>query len=478
MIESAAGSREEEDHFIVDDPWSGEIVAEVPLLDRRAAFQLLERVALSQRHWGRTPLSERLALCRSFADVLEGQLEEAAVEISRQMGKPLPQARSEVRTCLDRTRTLVDLAPDALAPEDLPPLSWDGGEIFRRISREPVGVVLDIAAWNYPLLTAVNVVVAAVVAGNGVLLKHAAKTPLCAERFAKAFRAAGAPVDLVAALPVSHDVAAAVMSRREIGHVAFTGSPRGGREVSRVLAPRFIELGLELGGKDAAFVTEDADLDFTVTHLMDGVFYNAGQSCCAVERIYVHHSVYDAFLEKAVGMAGALVAGDPMAERTTLGPMALPSSLPRLEAQVREAAEKGARILCGGQSFRVDGKGRFFAPTVVAEATHDMAVMVEESFGPVVGVIPVSSDQEAILLMNDSHYGLTASVWTRDLARAGRIGAELEVGTVFANRCDYIDPALPWSGQRESGKGLSLSRHGITALTRPRSWHFRQHPER
>lgn len=474
MFQGASQSLENETRFLVDDPWTGEIAAEVPLLDRREAFGLVERVARSQRDWGRSPLSERLALCRAFAHALEDRLEEAALEITRQMGKPLTQARSEVRTCIDRARTLIDLAPDALAPEDLAPLSWAGGAIFRRISREPVGVVLDIAAWNYPLLTAVNVVVAAVLAGNGVLIKHAPRTPLCADRFVSAFRAAGAPPDLVASLPVTHDVAAAVMGRREIGHVAFTGSPRGGREVARTLSPRFVDLGLELGGKDAAWVAEDADLDFAVANLVEGAFYNAGQSCCAVERIYVHASLYDDFVERAVAAASAWIPGDPMDEGTTLGPMAQPASLQRLEAQVREAAEKGARVLCGGGSLQVHGKGRFFAPTVVANADHDMALMVEESFGPVVGVAPASSDEEAILLMNDSPYGLTASIWTGDLERAGRIGAELEVGTVFANRCDYVDPSLPWSGKRESGQGLSLSRHGITALTRPKSWHFRQ----
>lgn len=455
--------------FRVDDPFSGEIVAEIPLLSPEAARATVERVAAVQRRWSRTPISERIALCNAFVEAFAAKGEAIALEVSRQMGKPLAQARGEVRTCLERARTMIALAEEALAPVELPP-----AEGFRRwITHEPVGVVLDIAAWNYPLLIAVNVVVPAVLAGDAVLIKHAPRTPLAGERFAEAFREAGAPADLVAPLHVDHEVAARVMAMPEVGYVSFTGSVRGGHEVYAEVARRFVDAGLELGGKDPAYVAEDADLGAALENLIDGAMYNAGQSCCGIERIYVHRSLYDSFVEGAVRLANAYVLGDPRDEKTTMGPMALPSAPSFLAAQIAEAREKGGRVLCGGGPVQVGGKGRFFAPTVVADATHEMALMREESFGPVVGIAPVQSDEEAIAQMNDSRYGLTASVWTRDEERARRVGAEVETGTFFLNRCDYLDPALAWTGVKDSGKGGSLSRFGFLPLTRRKSWHFR-----
>ncbi len=456
--------------FRIDDPFRGDVVAEVPLLDAAQAHSAVERAAAAQRGWARRSLEERIAVCQGFVGALERRTEAVARDISRQMGKPLAQARAEVGTCLDRVRSLIAQAPRALAPEAL----QEKAGFTRRITHEPVGVVLVIAAWNYPLLVPVNAVVAAVLAGNAVLLKHAPRTPLCAEAFAAAFCEAGAPPDLVVPLHVDHDVVAQVAEHPAVGYVSFTGSVRGGRQVYAAVAQRrFVEVGLELGGKDAAYVAPDADLGAAVENLVDGAMYNAGQSCCSIERIYVHRSLYDRFVEQAVRVVRGYRLGDPLDEATTMGPMALPGAPAALAEQVADARERGGAVLCGGEPLQVEGRGRFFAPTVVADAPQDSALMQEESFGPVVGIAPVDSDEEAVKRMNDSRYGLTASVWSTDPALAERLGAQLEAGTIFLNRCDFLDPELAWSGWKESGRGVSLSRFGFLPVTRRKSWHFR-----
>jgi acyl-CoA reductase-like NAD-dependent aldehyde dehydrogenase len=453
----------------VDDPFRGEVVAEVPLCTWEEASALVTRSARAQEAWARAPLAERIALCEGFVRAFAARREAIALEVSRQMGKPLAEARREVDTCVDRARAMIGFAPAALAPWSPP----EQAGFRRRITHEPVGVVLDIAAWNYPLLIAVNVVVPAVLAGDSVLVKHAARTPRCADHFADAFAAAGAPADLVLPLAADHEVVARVIGRPEIGYVSFTGSVRGGHEVYREVAGRFIDAGLELGGKDPAYVAEDADLDFAIANVVDGAFYNAGQSCCGVERIYVHRSRYDRFVEGAVRAVRAYRLGDPLDEGTTMGPLAQPAAPDFLAAQVEDALRRGGQVLCGGEPTAVGGRGRFFSPCVVAGATDDMALMREESFGPVVGIAPVDSDEEAVRRMNDSPYGLTASVWTADLDRAERLGARVQAGTFFANRCDYLDPALAWTGVKDSGKGTSLSPFGFLPLTRRKSWHLR-----
>jgi acyl-CoA reductase-like NAD-dependent aldehyde dehydrogenase len=323
-------------------------------------------------------------------------------------------------------------------------------------------------------LIAVNVVVPAVLAGDAVILKHAARTPLCAEAFARNFARAGAPEGLVTALHCTHEVAAAVIARPEVGYVSFTGSVRGGHQVYAECAKRFVDCGLELGGKDPAYVAPDADLEFAVANVVDGAFYNAGQSCCGIERVYVHASVYDKFLEGAVAEIKKYRLGDPLEEATTMGPMAQAGADKKLELQVAEALQKGGRNLVGGKAIQVSSRGRFFDPCLVADATHQMhGLMIEESFGPIVGVAKVQDDDEAVRLMNDSPYGLTASIWTRDQDRAFRVGAQIETGTFYMNRCDYLDPALPWTGVKDTGKGMSLSKYGFLALTRRKGFNLR-----
>jgi acyl-CoA reductase-like NAD-dependent aldehyde dehydrogenase len=455
----------------IDNPYSGEIVAERPLLEEGEIEGLVTRAFRAHKTWARTSIAERVALCERFCQEFEKDAERTAREITAQMGKPLNQSQGEVRTMLRRARTMMQLAPEALRDDPLPPLPG----FTRFVRHEPVGVVLDISAWNYPLLITVNVLVPAVLAGNAVLVKSAHRTSLCGDAFARAFARAGAPENLVTAIDASHEICARIIARPEVGYVSFTGSVRGGHEVYREGAKRFIDVGLELGGKDPAYVAPDADLDHAVPNIVDGAYYNAGQSCCGIERIYVHSSIYERFIEGALAEVRKYRIGNPLEADTSMGPMAQPGAPSMLQEQVEEARAKGGRVLCGGKPVHDPaGMGRFFDPALVVDADHSMhGLMVEESFGPIVGVQKVADDDEAVRLMNDSPYGLTAAIWTRDQERAFRIGAQIETGTFFMNRCDYLDPMLPWTGVKDTGKGMSLSRYGFLPLTRRKSFHLR-----
>ena len=455
----------------IDNPYSGETVAERKYLNSSEVEGLVSRAHRAQRAWARTTLPERLAACERFCQEFEKDKDRIAREVTAQMGKPLGQAQGEVKTTLMRARTMMGLAAEALRDEPLPPLPG----FTRFIRHEPVGVVLDISAWNYPLLITVNVVVPAVLAGNAVIIKSANRTALCGDAFARAFAAAGVPESLVTSIDASHETCAQIIARPEIGFVSFTGSVRGGHEVYREGAKRFIDVGLELGGKDPAYVAPDADLDHAIANIVDGAFYNAGQSCCGIERIYVHGSVYDKFVEGALAEVRKYRLGDPLDGGTSMGPMAQPGAPEKLQLQVEEAKSKGGRVLSGGKPVHDGaGKGRFFDPCLIADANHSMhGLMVEESFGPIVGVQRVADDDEAIRLMNDSPYGLTAAIWTRDQERAFRVGAQIETGTFFMNRCDYLDPMLPWTGVKDTGKGMSLSKYGFLSVTRRKSFHLR-----
>ncbi len=383
------------------------------------------------------------------------------------MGKPLSQARNEVKAFFHRAEQMLSIAKETLSPEILP--AKPGFHL--RIEHAPLGVVYNIAPWNYPLLTAVNVVVPALLAGNAVLLKHSPLTPLIGRHFESAF-AEGDPPNLVTSLILTDPQASRLISDPRINYVAFTGSVATGAKVYQQAAKRLIDAGLELGGKDPAYVAADADLDFAVENIIDGACYNAGQSCCAVERVYVHRTLYRAFLDRAKSVLEQYRFGDPLDEKTTMGPLARREAVPFLENQVKEAVRRKSRLLLGGK--RVKGAlGNFFPPTLLADVPNNAKAMQEESFGPLVPVMPVADDAEALARMNDSRYGLTASIWTSDRMRAELFARELEAGTVFQNRCDYLDPALPWTGTKESGIGSTLSPYGFYHLTRRKGIHFK-----
>jgi acyl-CoA reductase-like NAD-dependent aldehyde dehydrogenase len=455
--------------LIIDNPFSGEPACTVPLADEAAVNGVLDRAQDAARAWRTSGISERIALCERAMAWMEGSSEAIAGDITRMMGKPVGQSRGEVQTTAARARYMMSIAEQALADVAVPAKA--GFE--KRIVREPLGVVLDLPAWNYPLLTAINCVVPAVLAGNALVVKHSPRTPLCGDHFAQAFAAAGAPANLVQAIHCDHPTSERMVGDERVDQVVFTGSVFGGHRIVEAAAKRFMHPCLELGGNDPAYVAPDCDLAKTVENVVDGAMYNAGQSCCAIERIYVHRTLYGRFVDMAAGLVGAYVMGDPMREETTLGPIAQPHHVPELEALVRDARGAGARVLVGGGRASVDGRGRFFQATLVADCRQTMQLFRQESFGPIVAVMPVESDEEAITKMNDSRLGLTASVWTSDKERAERFGRRLEAGTVFMNRCDYLDPALPWSGWKDSGRGLSLSALGFEGLTRPKAVHFR-----
>jgi acyl-CoA reductase-like NAD-dependent aldehyde dehydrogenase len=437
-------------------PFTGEVFRELVLDGPRDVERKLARARAAQRSWRMRPIAERARAVELAMGWFQEHGEEHAREITLQMGKPIREARREVATMLDRAAWCVSNAEAALASEEVP--APQGTR--RHIVHEPLGVVLDVAAWNYPLLTAVNVIVPALLAGNAVLAKPSARTPLCGLAFEEAFASLPDP-GLVACLLIGHGEVEALATARLVDHVVFTGSVEGGRQVYAAAAAGLVTAGMELGGKDAAYVAEDAELDRAAAGVVDGACYNAGQSCCAVERAYVHEKGIEEFLERAAEVMGAYRLGDPLEESTTLGPMATAQGLERLERQVADAIERGARLVCGGRR-----RGAFFEPTLLAEVPQEAEVMREESFGPVLPVRRVSGDGEALEAMNDSRYGLTASVWTRDEGRAERMAQLLEVGTVYRNRCDYVEPSLPWGGVKNSGFGASLSRYGFWQVTR------------
>lgn len=342
------------------------------------------------------------------------------------------------------------------------------------IKRTPVGIVLVIAPWNYPYLTAVNSIVPALLAGNAVVLKHAAQTILVGDRFQAAMDRAGLPKGLFTALPLDHAATARLIAAKGVDHVNFTGSVEGGRAIERAAAGTFVSVGLELGGKDPAYVRPDANFAFAVENLADGAFYNAGQCCCGIERIYVHDALYDRFVESFVDLAGRYRLGNPLDDATTLGPMAAARFAETVRAHTAEALARGAVACLDRSRFAADRPGTaYLMPQVLTGVDHGMRVMREESFGPIVGIMKVAGDDEAVDLMNDSPYGLTASIWTSDEAAAECIGDRIETGTVFMNRCDYVDPALAWTGVKDTGRGASLSRLGFEAVTRPKSYHLR-----
>jgi acyl-CoA reductase-like NAD-dependent aldehyde dehydrogenase len=432
--------------------------------------QALTAATAAQRQWKHTPLAERAALCTRMVDAMLAMREEIVPELAWQMGRPIRYGAGELRGFEERARHMIAIAPQALAPME--PEAKAG---FRRsIRREPLGTVLVIAPWNYPYLTAVNSVIPALMAGNAVILKHATQTLLVGERFALAAQRAGLPTGLFQNLLMDHAQAARVIASGQVQQVNFTGSVAGGQAMEAAAAGHFLGVGLELGGKDPAYVRSDADIAHAVENLVDGSYFNSGQSCCGIERIYVDQAIHPAFVERFVDLTRQYVLGNPLEESTTLGPLVKPAAAEFVRGQIAEAVSKGARALLDPKAFAADRPGSaYLAPQVLVDVDHGMSVMRDESFGPVVGIMPVTDETQAIALMNDSAFGLTASIWTRDLEAAERIGDAVATGTVFMNRCDYLDPALAWTGVKHSGRGATLSRVGYETLTRPKSFHLR-----
>lgn len=451
----------------VTNPYNQETVCTLPYDDEGKIARTIGQVEKAFAPWSRLSVARRIEIVREGLDRFRQRAEDVARDITLQMGKPLGQSRGEFNGMMDRAEYMISIAEETLAPDILPPKAG----FRRRIEHVPMGVVFNVAAWNYPLLIPINVVVPALLAGNTVLLKHSAKTPLVGRYFAEAFGQLEIP-NLVADLVVTHDQTGRVIADPHVAHVAFTGSVEGGRGIYRHVSERFIDAGLELGGNDPAYVAADADLDFSVENVVDGACYNAGQSCCAVERVYVHRSLYDAFIEKSLAVLKNYRLGDPMDAQTTMGPLASRGAVKVLQEQVDDAVSRGARLLLGGKPL-AGSQGNFFEPTLLADVSNDALVMQEESFGPLLPVLAVADDDEAIAMMNDTRYGLTASVWTRDAERADRFGREVQAGTIYQNRCDFLDPALPWTGYGDSGKGSTLSRYGFFHLTKRKSIHFR-----
>lgn len=424
----------------------------------------------AQAEWARMPVAERGKLCSAAVDAMLAMREEIAPELSRQMGRPIKYAGGELGGFEERARYMIALAETALAP--LLPEAKQG---FRRyVRRDPAGIVLTVAPWNYPYLTAVNSVIPALMAGNAVILKHAAQTILAGDRFQTAMDRAGLPKGLFRTLTLSHDDTLKLIASGQIEQVCFTGSVAAGRAIEQAAAGTFAGIGLELGGKDPAYVRADADLAHAVENIVDGAYFNSGQCCCGIERVYVHADVYDKFVDGFADLTRKYVLGDPLDPNTTLGPMAQKRLAATVREHIGEALAKGARALIDPRTFAKDADGStYVAPQVLVDVDHTMKVMMEETFGPVAGIMKVRDDEEAIRLMNDSPYGLTASIWTRARDAAETIGARIETGTVYMNRCDYLDPGLAWTGVKDTGRGATLSKIGYEALTRPKSFHLR-----
>lgn len=453
----------------LDNPFTGETACTVPFTDEATLSRVLDDARAASRTLANMTVDERIALTERALARLEARTDEIAADITKQMGKPLSQARGEVSGMAGRWRHMASIAKASLQDVVLPPK--EGFE--RRIAKVPLGVVLDLPAWNYPLLTAVNAVVPAVLAGNAVIVKHSPRTPLCAEHFARAFAEAGAPPGAVSAIFVDYERTERLVADPRIDHVLFTGSVHGGHRIQAAAKDRFLHVGLELGGNDPAYAAADCDVAKTVENVVDGAIYNAGQSCCAVERVYVHASIHERFVAAAEPLVRAYVLGDPMDPATTLGPVAQPWHPKELLALVTDAIDKGAKLVVGGKIASVSGKGRFFEATMLTDVPQDAELMQKESFGPILAIARVESDEEALAKMNASRLGLTASVWTSDRDRAERMARALEFGTVYMNRCDALDPALPWTGVKDSGRGVTLSALGFDSVTRPKAIHFR-----
>ncbi len=448
-------------------PIDGSVYLTREILTREAAFAAAARARKSQPGWAALPLQERITLVRKANEIIGQDTPRMATELAHQMGRPVRYG-GEYGGLNERVTYMAEIAEESLAPM----VVEDSDRFHRAIKRVPWGTVLVIAPWNYPYMTAINTIAPALIAGNTVILKHAAQTLQVGERLAEAFHQAGVPADVFQNLVLDHDTTSSLLADRAVDFVNFTGSVGGGQAIERAAAGTFIPVATELGGKDPGYVRADADLEAAVDSLMDGAMFNAGQCCCGIERIYVDHSLFDAFVEKSFAWIGQQRLGNPLEAETTMGPMAHVRFAREVRAQIDEALADGATAHVA--RMEADSGGAYLTPQILTGVTHDMRVMRDESFGPVVGIMSVKDDDEAVRLMNDCRFGLTASVWTSDAAAAEAIGDRLESGTVFMNRCDYLDPALCWTGCKDTGRGAGLSKLAYDALTRPKSYHLKK----
>lgn len=457
-------------HIQIVSPIDGSIVAERELATEKEILAALEQSNSAHASWKQISISERAALCHKAIDIMCDKTAELAEEITRLMGRPVSHSPGEIAGLEQRARYMIDIAEGELADKKINHKSG----FTRFIRHEPLGLVLVLAPWNYPYLTAVNSIIPALMAGNNVILKHSKQTLLCAERFYQAFEQAGLPEGVFQYLHLDHKTTSKLVKNKSVNFVSFTGSVSGGEAIELTAAGLFKGIGLELGGKDPAYVMSDANLDDTVENLVDGAFFNCGQSCCAVERIYVHEDIYHPFVEQFVDKVKQYHLGNPLDADTTLGPMVNVSAAELVREQINQACLSGAKICIDAEQFAENQPGsNYLAPQVLIDVNHEMAVMKQESFGPVVGIMKVSNDSQAIELMNDSEFGLTASLWTHDETKATELGEQIQTGTVYMNRCDTLDPALAWVGVKNSGRGCSLSTLGYQQLTRAKSFNLK-----
>ncbi len=457
-------------HLQCISPVDGSVYVERELADPVTITQSIELSRSAQKQWQQTSIDERARICEAAVQYFEEKQTQIAEEIAWQMGRPIAFAGGEVNGLAERARHMIASAEQSLA--DIVPAKQEGFNRF--IRRQPLGTVFTIAPWNYPLLTAVNSIVPALMAGNSVILKPSAQVPLCGEHFTQAFEATGIPEGVIQNLFLSHADTEKIIGSREMDFVCFTGSVPAGQRIEQAAAGTFVGVSLELGGKDPAYVREDADFDSSVESLVDGAFFNSGQSCCGIERIYVHETLFDKFVEAYVEQVKQYVLASPLEKQTTLGPVVKNSAADWVRKQVAAAIDAGATPCIDPSHFpNATDDTTYLAPQVLIDVNHKMSVMSEESFGPVVGIMPVSNDEEAVGLMNDSDLGLTASLWTQNESLTEQLGERLQCGTVFMNRCDYLDPALVWTGVKNTGRGAALSELGYHQLTQTKSFHLK-----
>ncbi len=431
---------------------------------------VLQNAYESRKKWKETSLSERKEVVRNFVKCFLNNNTEIVENLCKQIGRPISQCPGEMRGFEERANYMIDNADRAL--EDV--VSRKDSEFDNYIKKEPLGTIFVIAPWNYPFNTSVNSIVPSLLSGNTVILKHSSQTPLCAEQLFDAATKASLPKNIFQFLHLDHLSTSKVISDHRINHVLFTGSVSGGKEIKKSIGTRFIGAGLELGGKDPAYVRNDCNLEHAIENLVDGSYFNSGQSCCGIERIYVDENIYDKFIDGFKSITEKYILGNPLEENTNLGPVVRMNAAKYIRTQVSQALNNGAKNIIDSNKFKADdGISCYISPSALIDVDHSMEFMKEETFGPTVGIMKVKNEQDAINLMNDSAYGLTASVWTSDKEFAQVMGSKVETGTFFMNRCDYLDPGLAWTGVKDTGIGVTLSVLGFDHLTRAKSYHIR-----